>query len=607
MSSNGSETQVNDIQLSIASMNGDMSVSTNDAFSRALFRMGAPVSTKRFFPSNIKGAPTRYMIRVNQDGHQSMKDVLDWTVVLFEDNAAEDISRVRPGGVVMFDPSSSLGGRIEQEIEEENEKGLYYRDEVIYYPIPFEGLAEKNFDNIQLQKIMRNVIYVGALVELLDMKVDYIRDIIRENFQEKGESIVQSNFDGIDIGREFVQDNIEKRDPYVLEEDDQNEDKIFLNGNEAAAIGSVMGGCTYNSWYPITPASSFGETLEKFSETYPLIVEQGENEDSCLGRAIGASWAGARACASTSGPGISNMAEFVGYSSFTEIPVVIFDIQRVGPSTGLPTHTKQGDIRSLMHIGHDEAPRMVLTPSTMEQIYQYSRQAFDLAAQYQMPVFVMSELGLGMANFTADRFDYPDEPPNEGKILSDDELLEMEEFNRYEDYDGDGICYRSVPGQPATYVTRGSGHAPDATLTEDPDLYAANLERIFDKLDEARETGDIPQPKYFGEEDADVGILGFGSSHYTIRESQAQLEEEYGIETNFMDSPCVLPFPEESIADFLTNHDRVYVVEQNYSGQFQSVIHEELGRDFDMTPIRNYDGDFMRPRQLSDQISGDLS
>ncbi len=606
MSTNGSEPQVNDLQLSVASMNGDMSVSTNDAFSRALFRMGVPVSTKRFFPSNIKGAPTRYMFRVSEEGHQSIKDVLDWTVVLFEDNAAEDIARVRPGGVVTYDPSSNLGGRIEQEIEEEQEDGLYYRDDVIYYAIPFEGLAEENFDNTQLQKIMRNVIYIGALVELLDMKVDYIREIIRENFQDKGEKIVQSNFDGLDIGREFVRDNITKRDPYVLEERDLNEGKIFLNGNEAAAIGSVMGGCNYNSWYPITPASSFGETLEKFSETYPMIVEQAENEDSCLGRAIGASWAGARSCASSSGPGISNMAEFVGYSAFTEIPVVIFDIQRVGPSTGLPTHTKQGDIRSLMHIGHDEAPRMVLTPSTMEQIYEYSRQAFDLAAQYQMPVFVMSELGLGMANFTSDRFEYPDEPPDKGKMLTDEELDELEEFNRYEDVDGDGICYRTVPGQKATYVTRGSGHAPDATLTEDPDLYSANLERIFEKLDRALESGDVPEPDYYGDGEADIGILGFGSSHYTIREAQDQLAEQ-GIATNFMDNACVLPLPKQELTEFFADHETVYVVEQNYSGQFMSVLKEELGHDYDLRPIRNYDGDFMKPTQLTNRISGDRS
>ncbi|MFB6356521.1 MAG: 2-oxoacid:acceptor oxidoreductase family protein, partial [bacterium] len=359
MSTNNQSEIVNDLQISFASMNGDFSTSTNDAFARSLFRVGVPVSTKRFFPSNIKGAPTRYMIRVNEDGFQSMKDSLDWSIVLFEDNAAEDIARVREGGVVTYDPSSSLGKQIQTAVDEGDESSQWYRDEVTYYGIPFEDLAADNFDNNRLKKIMRNVIYVGAMTELLDIDVKHIRGIIEENFASKGEKVIESNFNAIDVGREYVQENVEKKDPYYIEERDLNDDKAFMAGNDASALGSIMGGCTYASWYPITPASSHGENLEKYSEKYPLIVEQGENEDSCIGRAIGASWAGARAATSSSGPGISNMAEFFGYSGFTETPVVVFDIQRVGPSTGLPTHTKQGDVRSLMHISHDEFPRMV--------------------------------------------------------------------------------------------------------------------------------------------------------------------------------------------------------------------------------------------------------
>ncbi|MFB6347021.1 MAG: 2-oxoacid:acceptor oxidoreductase family protein, partial [bacterium] len=490
---------INDIQISIASMNGDFSTSTNDAFTRSLFRMGVPVSSKRFFPSNIKGDPTRYLIRVSEDGFQSFKDVLDWTIVLFEDNAAEDIQRVRSGGVCMYDPSSSLGKKIQTDLEQENKANDWYREDLIYYEVPFEDIAAEHYDNTRLQNIMRNVIYVGALMELLEVDKEYIADIIRENFADKGQKIIDSNLNALQLGIDYVSENVEKRDPYYLEARDMTDDKRFMDGNDASALGAVMGGCTYASWYPITPASSHGENLEKYSEAYPLVVEQGENEDSCIGRAIGASWSGARASASSSGPGISNMAEFIGYSSFTETPVVIFDMQRVGPSTGLPTHTKQGDIRSLMHISHDEAPRMVLTPSTIEQIYEYSVDAFDLAAQYQMPVFVMSELGLAMCNFTVDELDYPDEEIETGKLLSDEELEQLDDYKRYEDIDGDGICPRTVPGQDATYVTRGAGHAPDATLTEDPDLYSANMERLFQKLDTALDEVDLPAPVIHGD------------------------------------------------------------------------------------------------------------
>jgi len=600
----GAGSVVNDLQISIASMNGDFSTSTNDAFSRALFRMGVPISTKRFFPSNIKGDPTRYLIRVDENGFQSHKDVIDWSLVLFEDNAAEDIARVRRGGVVMYDASASLGRTISSAVEDEDADSPFYREDLLYYGVPMEDLADEHYDATRLKKIMRNVIYVGAFLELLGADPSHIYDIIEENFQAKGQTIIDSNKKAIDLGREWVEENLEKRDPYRLEPRDLNDGKRFMEGNDATALGSVMGGCTYASWYPITPASGHGENLERYAETYPLVVEQGENEDSCLGRAIGASWAGARASASTSGPGISNMAEFVGYSGYTEIPVVIFDVQRVGPSTGLPTHTKQGDVRTLMHISHDEFARIVLTPSTIEQLYEYSVQAFDLAARYQMPVFVMSELALAMCSYTVDAFEYPDEPLDTGRIMSDEELAELDEFQRYADPEGDGIPRRTLPGQRATYVTRGSGHAPDATLTEDPQLYSQGIERLFAKLETARENGDLPEPEIHGPGDADVGIVGWGSSYYTIREAQHQLQEQ-GIETDFFDNSAVLPLPEESLGDFLASHDPVYVVEQNYSGQLMGVIHEKLGHGHDLRPIRRYGGDFMRPMQISEPILGD--
>ncbi len=613
MSQENNNPIVNDLQLSIASMNGDFSVSTNDALAFSFFRMGLTVSTKRFFPSNIEGDPTRYLIRVNEEGYQAVKDKLDMSIVLFEENAAEDIARVREGGVVMYDQSSSLGQKIHEAREAADSDGKWYREDLTYYAVPFEELAEEEFQKPKLRKIMRNVIYVGALYELLEMDLTFIKDIVRENFASKGESVIQSNFDALELGKKYVEENIEKTDPYRVTDQEPHEDKLFMTGNDASAIGSVVGGCTYTSWYPITPASSHGENMEKLSKYTPLIVEQGENEDSCLGRAIGASWAGARAAASSSGPGISNMAEFVGYSSFTETPVVIFDFQRVGPSTGLPTHTKQGDLRSLMHISHDEAPRMILTPSTVEQIYEYSRKAFDLAAEYQMPVFVMSELILGMGGYTVDRFEYPDEPPKMGKILDEQELKNLNRQNggwkRFEDVDGDGVCYRVLPGtEEGTHVIRGSGHAPDTTYTEDPDVYSNLMERLFRKLDTAYESDDLPQPGRFHSNgsSANIGLIGWGSSYDPIREAQDQLTEE-GVDTDFLDNAHVLPFPEEEIKTFLENHDRTYIVEQNLTGQFMSVIREHLGHEHDMRPIRRYDGNFLEPSDISEAILEDQS
>lgn len=611
MSQISDEPVVNDFQLAIASMNGDFSVSTNDVFAVSLFRMGLTTSTKRFFPSNIEGDPTAYFIRVNEEGYQAVKDVLDWAVVLFEENAAKYIDRVREGGVVMYDHSSDLGQKIKEAIEAGDESTDWYRDDVTYYSVPFEQLADETFDKTKLKRIMRNVIYVGALIELLEIDDSYIREIIRENFEDKGQAVIDSNFKALELGMEYVSENIEKSDPFRIEATERDGEKRFMDGNNASAIGSVMGGCTYLSWYPITPASSHGENMEELSKNNPLIVEQGENEDSCVGRAIGASWAGARASASTSGPGISNMAEFIGYSSFTETPVVIFDFQRVGPSTGLPTHTKQGDIRSLMHISHDEAPRMILTPSTVEQIYEYSRQAFDLAAEFQMPVFVMSELILAMASYTVDKFDYPDEPIDLGKVLSEEELKNLDrEWKRFEDVDGDGVPYRVLPGtEGGTHVTRGSGHAPDTTYTEDPEVYRNLMQRLFKKLETAKHDGYLPEQRVFDNgapDGADIGIIGWGSSYDPIREAQDQMKEE-GVHTDFLDIAHIIPFPKERIENFLENHETVYVVEQNYTGQFMSVIHERIGYNYDMRPIRHYDGSFLEPGFITDAILSDSS
>ncbi len=595
--------KVNKLQLSIASMNGDFSVSTNDCLARALFRMGLTTSTKRIYPSNIKGAPTRYLIRVSDEGYQCLKDETDLSLLLFGENAADELARLRSGGVAIYDSSTEIGEKITRAREEADPAGLYYRDDIIYYKIPFQQLSRENFERATIQKIMRNVIYVGALAELLNLDREPIESVLEENFSEKGERIVQCNLQALELGSRYVRDKIDKNDPYTIETSSRGGEKLFMTGNDASALGTIMGGCTYASWYPITPATSHGENLERYSQKYPLIVEQGENEDSCLGRALGAAWAGARASVSSSGPGLSNMAEFIGYSSFAEIPVVIFDIQRMGPATGEPTHTKQGDLRYLLHASHDESPRIIITPSNPQQLYEYSVLAFKLADRYQMPVIVLSELILGECYYTTREFTYPDRPVDRGKILSDEELKNLEEFNRYEDVDGDGICPRTLPGQDATYVTRGAYHDKKAHLSENPADCREKIERLYKKMETLKDSGDMPDPVVKNEETAGPGVIAFGSTLQVLEEAGDKLSKQ-GVEIAVFDLPAISPLPEEKLKKFIKNHDPIYVVEQNYTAQLKSILEEKLPTD-NLISITKYEGEPMSPGDIIPEIRGE--
>lgn len=596
---------VNDLQLTVSTINGDYSVSTNDTLARVLFELGLDVTTRRIFPSNIKGAPSRYVIRVNEQDFMAPAARSDWLLLLIAENAEKLVEATVENGVVIYDPFTEVGETIETARSAKNTAQPLYRSDLVYYSVPLAELARENFSDARMKDIMRNVIYVGVLAELLNIPGKIVRDAFETSFSEKGEEVVKCNFRALDLGRRFVREELSTRDNYTLEPRERDTKNLFMKGNDATALGTVMGGCTYASWYPITPATGHGENLERYSQRYPLIVEQGENEDSCLGRALGAAWAGARASVSTSGPGLSNMAEFVGYSSFTELPVVIFDIQRVGPSTGLPTHTKQGDLRSILHLSHDESPRIVLTPSSLEQLYEYSHTAFDLAAEYQLPVFVISDLELGMSFYTVDEFEYPSEPIVEGKVLSEADLENIEAYKRYGDPDADGISYRSFPGAGPTYVTRGAYHKEDTTLSETPEDCRTKLQKLFRKMETLRDSDDLPEPEVHGEPEAEIGFVAFGSSYYALREARQQFAAQ-GVRTAFFDLPVLNPLPETKLRKFLEEHSPVFVVEQNYTGQLMSIIREKLGHNFDLKPLRRYDGDYLTAKYIRKEVEAEL-
>ncbi|MGM0380742.1 MAG: 2-oxoacid:acceptor oxidoreductase subunit alpha [bacterium] len=596
---------INNLQLSVASMNGDFSVSTNDSLARALFKMGLTVSTKRIYPSNIKGAPTRYLIRISSKGYQGLQDKLDLALLLFEENAADELSDVKNGGVAIYDSSTKNGEKIDEARENKNTNSPYFRKDIIYYGIPFRRLSRDNFQKSTIQKIMRNVIYVGALAELLNLQLKPIKSVLEENFCEKGDKIVSCNLEALELGSDYVREQVEKRDPYLIEPPQTDDNRLFMSGNDATALGTIMGGCTYASWYPITPATSHGENLERYSQKFPIIVEQGENEDSCLGRALGAAWAGARASVSSSGPGLSNMAEFIGYSSFAEIPIVIFDVQRVGPATGKPTHTKQGDLRYLLHASHDESPRIILTPGNIEQLYEYSILAFNLADKYQMPVIVVSELILGECYYTTDKFSYPDREIDRGKMLSDEELDELEKFQRYRDVDNDGICPRTIPGQEATYVTRGAYHDEEAQLSEAAKDCQKKIERLYKKMETLRRSNDLPEPEIKGPRAECPGIIAFGSSIYTVEEAQDKLARE-NIRSALFNLPSIAPLPREELETFITNHRPIFIVEQNYTAQLRSLLEEKLKVD-NLISIKKYDGNPMQPKDVIYKIKEHLS
>ena len=579
------EPIVNNLTIQAATVNGSGSQTANLVLTRAIFHMGIPVAPKNVFPSNIEGLPTWYQLRITPQGYMARSDRVDILVAFNAATWREDLKTVRPGGVVIHEESYSTADA---------------RTDVVYYPVPFAKLAKAKIASDTLRKQLANMIYVGVVAGVLGIPWESLEHGVKRQFLAKPKA-VQVNLDAIKVGLDHYQDTFSKQDAYRLEPmTDAVEGKVLVEGNQAAALGALMGGVTVAAWYPITPSSSLCEYLIAYADRFRtdsktgekrIAVVQAEDELAAVGMAIGASWAGARAMTSTSGPGISLMAEFAGLAYYAEVPVVIFDIQRIGPSTGLPTRTSQGDISFAYTISHGDTKHLVLLPGSVEECYEFGRDAFDYADRFQTPVFVLSDLDLGMNLWMTPAFKYPEKPFDRGKILNKEDLDRLSgEWGRYQDVDGDGVAYRTLPGtdHPAAgYFTRGSGHDEHARYTEGADVYARNMDRLSRKFETARKA--LPAPVVDESAKSSVGLIAYGSTDAAVREARERLAAA-GRSVDYLRIRA-LPLSAD-VAGFVERHETVYVVEQNRDGQMFDLIRlslpaELVGR---LRSVRHYNG-----------------
>ncbi len=587
---------VNDFSIQVATVNGSGSQTANMVLLRALFQMGIPVSAKNLFPSNIAGLPTWYTIRATKRGFIGRKKEIDVLVAMNPETAEEDVRSLDPGSVAVYDASLGLNR---------------LRSDLHFYPVPFDKLVTPVCPDAKLRKLVRNMIYDGILVELLGIDAEEVRKALFKQFKKKVKA-AELNWKAVQAGVEYAQQSLTKTDPFRVERMNANGNKIVIEGNAAAAIGAVFAGFTVATWYPITPSSSLCETLTDYARKLRIDPETGkatfaivqaEDELASIGMAIGAGWAGARSMTATAGPGISLMSEFIGLGYYGEVPAVIFNVQRVGPSTGLPTRTAQGDLLCTAYLSHGDTKHPILFPSGPEECYTMAMQAFDLAEELQTPVFVMLDLDLGMNYWMSEPFPYPKEPLHRGKVLTAADLERMGGFARYKDVDGDGIGYRTLPGTEhpsAAYFTRGSGHNEKAGYSERPDDYVRNMDRLVRKMETAK--GLVPAPVVDVNPKARIGLIALGTTHWALVESRDQLEREHDTPTSYL---RVRGFPfHEHISDFVARHDRVYVVEQNRDGQLLCLLRLELDPALQtrFRSVRYYGGLPIDARTITDEI-----
>jgi 2-oxoglutarate ferredoxin oxidoreductase subunit alpha len=586
---------VNNMSIQVATVNGSGSQSSNSVLLRSIFQMGIPVSGKNLFPSNIAGLPTWFTIRANKDGYVARKKETDFLVAMNGETARDDVMSMTPGAAVLYDEPLNLSS---------------LRNDLIFYSVPYDKLVAPVCPEAKLRKLVKNMIYVGVVAQLLNIDMAEVEKALRKQFAKKVKA-ANLNFAAAQAGFDYAAASLTKNDPYRLERMDKTRGKIIIDGNSASALGCVFAGCTLLSWYPITPSSSLAESMIEYLKRFRIgpdgkatfAVVQAEDELAAIGMVLGAGWAGARSMTTTSGPGISLMGEFAGLSYYAEIPAVVWDIQRVGPSTGLPTRTSQGDVLSTAFLSHGDTQHLMLFPSSPRECFEMGMEAFNLAEQFQTLVFVMSDLDLGMNNWMSEPFTYPEAPIERGKVLSKEDLTRLGRFSRYEDVDGDGIPYRTLPGTEhpaAAYFTRGSGHNAAANYSERPEDYEKNMERLRKKFDHARSF--VPAPVVETMPNAEIGIIAFGSSHWALIESRDQLRDESKLATDYL-RVRAYPFAHE-IADFVRAHKRVYVVEQNRDAQLFSLL--KLDLDGDLVPklrsVARLDGLPMDARSVTDEI-----
>jgi 2-oxoglutarate ferredoxin oxidoreductase subunit alpha len=554
---------VNDFSIQVATVNGSGSQTANLVLLRSIFQMGVPVSGKNLFPSNIAGLPTWFTIRANHRGYVARKKEIDFLVAMNAETAREDVLSLEAGRTVVYDEPLKLN---------------QLRTDVTFYPVPFDKIVAEVCTDAKLRRLVKNMVYDGVLAHLLSIDLGEMEKALAKQMGKKPKAMTL-NMGALEAGRKYAMEHFHVRSRYRVERMNKTTGQVLVEGNAAAAMGCLFAGVTVVAWYPITPSSSLPETLIGYMRKYRMdkdtgkatfAIVQAEDEIAALGMVLGANWAGARAMTSTSGPGVSLMSEFAGFSYYAEIPGVVFDIQRVGPSTGLPTRTAQGDILSTATNSHGDTRHVMLLPASAEECYEMAMASFDLSERLQTIVYVMSDLDLGMNTWMSRPFTYPEKPLDRGKVMNEAKVRELgASWGRYKDVDEDGIPWRTLPGTSSPgFFTRGSGHNEMAQYTERPDDYVKNLDRLARKFDTAKTL--VPHPIVDMDSAAQVGILAFGSSDFAVMESRDQLREEAHLKTSYLRLRAY-PFTPD-VEDFIRRHDRVYVVEQNRDAQMLSLL-----------------------------------
>jgi len=561
---------VNDFSITVGTSNGSGSQTSNLTILRALFKMGIPVTGKNMFPSNIQGLPTWYTIRVSADGYTARRDEHEIVIAMNPKSFERDVEDVLPGGVLFYD----------QKI-----KTPVGRNDIITYPMDVKKIVREADIPSNLRTMVANMVYVGVLAQMLGIDMEKIQQALEFHFKKKGKP-VQINMDIIKASAAWAAENLEKIDPFYIEPMDKTEGLIMANGNTAAALGTIYGGVQVVGWYPITPATSLIEMMNAYlpglrntkdgKQTYAVI--QAEDEIAAVGIIIGAAFSGLRAMTSTSGAGISLMGEFVGLAYFSEMPIVIWNVQRMGPSTGLPTRTSQGDLKQAMSVSHGDTKHIVLLPGTIKECFEFGWKAFDMAERAQTPIMVLSDLDLGQNQWMSEPFEYPDEPMDRGKLLWEEDFEAFEEkhgkWGRYKDVDGDGIPYRTVAGNRragSSYFARGTGHDAYARYSEDPDVWVETMDRLKLKYDTVRHY--VPDAIVDEKNDARVGIIGYGSTNSAIEEARDLLAKA-GLKTDYLRLRA-LPIT-ETVKNFIRKHEKNYVIEMNRDGQLEEILRLEV-------------------------------
>jgi 2-oxoglutarate ferredoxin oxidoreductase subunit alpha len=568
---------INDFSINVATVNGSGSQSANSVLLKSIFGMGVPVSGKNLFPSNIAGQPTWFLIRASKDGYVARKRDSEILVALNLETAQADVQALPAGGVAIY---------------EENLKLDQARGDVIFYPVPFDKLTASVCSEAKLRKLVKNMVYVGVAAQLLAIDMAVVESNLRRQFAKK-QRVFDLNFAGVKAGFDFAQANLTKRDPFFIERMNKTEGKIIIDGNAACGMAAVFAGVTVVAWYPITPSTSVIESttdlLKKLRVTpegkATFAVIQSEDELAAIGMVLGAGWAGARSMTATSGPGMSLMSEFCGLGYYAEIPGVIINVQRTGPSTGMPTRTQQADLLSAAFLSHGDTKHPILLPGSVKECFELTQAAFDLAERMQTPVFVLTDTDLGMNNWMSEPFDYPAKPLDRGKVLTAEDLERLGGFARYRDVDGDAIGWRTLPGTrhpKASYFTRGSGHNDAANYTENPVEYQALMDRLALKFEKARKL--VPAPVVVKDGSSKIGFLAYGSTDCALTESLDQIKQRYAKDVDYL---RIRAFPfAQAIHDFVASHERVYVVEQNRDAQLASLLKLDLPAA-QVTKLRN--------------------